>query len=88
MGNEEYIKKTYKVTDAEAWARAHVEELNKAAENNLLETTITFNSSKDIFLQNNAILMVDIFFFRQFIMILDWIKFANLLKADILLNTT
>lgn len=48
LGNEEYIKKTYKVTDAEAWARAHVEELNKAAENNLLETTITFNSSKDI----------------------------------------
>lgn len=48
LGNEDYIRKTYGVDDAEAWARDYVKQLNQNAAESKSETTITFHPDKSI----------------------------------------
>ena len=48
LGNEKYICETYGVDDAEAWARAHVAELNKKAEEEDTSVSISFSPTRSI----------------------------------------
>lgn len=48
LGNDEYIKKTYGVDDPLAWAKAHVEELNKKAKQEESTLDISFSPTSSI----------------------------------------
>lgn len=48
LGNEKYICETYGVDDAEAWARAHVAELNRKAEEEESSVSISFSPVRSI----------------------------------------
>ncbi|MBO4887667.1 MAG: IS1634 family transposase [Firmicutes bacterium] len=48
LGNDKYIRETYGVDDPEAWARAHVEELNRLAEEEKAGSSISFSPSAQI----------------------------------------
>lgn len=45
LGTEKYIKETYKVDDAEAWARAYVEKLNEEEKNKNHKVLIPFSTN-------------------------------------------
>lgn len=48
LGTEKYIKETYEVDDAEAWARAYVEKLNQEERNRNHKVLIPFSTSTRI----------------------------------------
>ena len=48
LGNDKYICETYGVDDAEAWARAHVAELNRKAEEEETSVSVSFSPVRSI----------------------------------------
>jgi len=48
LGNDEQIRQKYHVDDAEAWARAHVDELNRLAKDEKASASITFSPSAQL----------------------------------------
>ena len=48
LGNDTYIKETYGVEDAEAWARAYVASLNEKAEQDEPAVSISFSPNTPI----------------------------------------
>ena len=48
LGNDKYIRETYGVDDAEAWARAHVAQLNQKAEEEDTSISVSFSPVRSI----------------------------------------
>ena len=48
LGNDKYIRETYGVDDAEAWARAYVVELNKKADEEETAISISFSPVRSV----------------------------------------
>lgn len=82
LGNDKYIRETYGVDDAEAWARAYVAELNRKAKEEESTVSISFSPVRSIPLDERRSFNVGFLFLQKIFYDLGLDKISKAVKKN------